>query len=218
MKYLLAAIDARRSVVPLDDAELRKLLTDVRKSKDDKSEMNEAMERLITELKGSVSKGGRQRCARGTSDRCSPLQEHATAFLTRVSKREAPDYYEVIKHPMDLGTMLRNVKASKYKNKNAFAADLELIWSNCEMYNMLPVRARCSEPCKTAGRGALTLLHYRSTSCARLLPICGRNRAICSHTCMREMRSARRCGCGSDGAMRPRPNRVMGPGRGLQLE
>lgn len=60
--------------------------------------------------------------------------------MTRVSKREAPDYYEVIKHPMDLGTMLRNVKASKYKNKNAFAADLELIWSNCEMYNMLPVR------------------------------------------------------------------------------
>jgi hypothetical protein len=58
MKYLLAAIDARRSAVPLDDAELRKLLTDVRKSKDDKSEMNEAMERLITELKGSVSAGG----------------------------------------------------------------------------------------------------------------------------------------------------------------
>ena len=58
MKYLLAAIDARRSAVPLDDAELRKLLTDVRKSKDDKSEMNEAMERLITELKGSVSAAG----------------------------------------------------------------------------------------------------------------------------------------------------------------
>ena len=65
MKYLLAAIDARRSAVPLDDAELRKLLTDVRKSKDDKSEMNEAMERLITELKGSVSvAGGAAQCVR----------------------------------------------------------------------------------------------------------------------------------------------------------
>lgn len=33
MKYLLAAIDARRGAVRLDDAELRKLLSDVRRAK-----------------------------------------------------------------------------------------------------------------------------------------------------------------------------------------
>ncbi|WVQ87371.1 hypothetical protein IAS59_001095 [Cryptococcus gattii] len=56
-------------------------------------------------------------------------------FQKPVSKREAPDYYDVIKRPMDLSTILRNAKARKYKNKAEFAADLDLIWKNCFEYN-----------------------------------------------------------------------------------
>lgn len=41
----------------------------------------------------------------------------------------------VIQKPMDLSTMLRNVKASRYKNKADFVADLDLIWANCLFYN-----------------------------------------------------------------------------------
>lgn len=67
------------------------------------------------------------------------LQEHATAFLNKVAKREAPDYYEVIKTPMDLGTMLRNVKNGRYKSKAQFTRDLDLIWDNCLTYNSEPV-------------------------------------------------------------------------------
>ncbi|KAK4686338.1 transcriptional activator SPT7, partial [Tremellales sp. Uapishka_1] len=36
---------------------------------------------------------------------------------------------------MDLSTVLRNVKAHKYKNKAEFAADLNQIWENCHIYN-----------------------------------------------------------------------------------
>ena len=47
----------------------------------------------------------------------------------------------VIKHPMDLGTVLRKVKTQSYKSKRAFNEDLELIWDNCLIYNSDPVSA-----------------------------------------------------------------------------
>lgn len=77
-------------------------------------------------------------------------QPESVPFQKPVSKREAPDYYDgassllarslahapiVIKRPMDLSTILRNAKARKYKNKAEFAADLDLIWTNCFEYN-----------------------------------------------------------------------------------
>jgi len=40
---------------------------------------------------------------------------------------------------MDLSTVLRNIKAHKYKNKPEFAFDLDLIWDNCIHYNTQPV-------------------------------------------------------------------------------
>ncbi|KAG8996893.1 Transcriptional activator spt7 [Tulasnella sp. 427] len=64
--------------------------------------------------------------------------EHAEPFLKKVNKTIAPDYYDVIKHPMDLGTMSKNIKSNRYKNKAEFAADLNLIWDNCLTYNSRP--------------------------------------------------------------------------------
>lgn len=40
---------------------------------------------------------------------------------------------------MDLGTILKKVKAQAYKDKKAFKTDLEMIWDNCFMYNTLAV-------------------------------------------------------------------------------
>lgn len=40
---------------------------------------------------------------------------------------------------MDLGTVLKKVKAQQYKDKSSFKADLDLIWDNCLLYNTLPV-------------------------------------------------------------------------------
>lgn len=101
----------------LSDHELRDLLVEVRSGKDDRIEFIDAMLRLLDELKSS---------------------EHATAFLTKVAKRDAPDYYDVIKNPMDLGTMMRNVKSGRYKSKAQFTRDLDLIWDNCLTYNSEP--------------------------------------------------------------------------------
>jgi transcriptional activator SPT7 len=48
---------------------------------------------------------------------------------------------KVISNPMDMQTMLKKVKQKQYKSKREFKDDLDLIWSNCYMYNATEVRS-----------------------------------------------------------------------------
>ncbi|ODQ66909.1 Bromodomain-containing protein, partial [Nadsonia fulvescens var. elongata DSM 6958] len=59
----------------------------------------------------------------------------STAFLNRVNRRDAPDYYNVIKKPMDLNTVMKKLKTFQYNSKKEFVDDVFLIWSNCLSYN-----------------------------------------------------------------------------------
>ncbi|EAU35073.1 conserved hypothetical protein [Aspergillus terreus NIH2624] len=126
LKNLIARIDMKRNMVQASDADLRSLMSEVRKNRskwasEDKigqEELYEAAEKVLSELKA--------------------MTEHSSAFLTRVNKRDAPDYYTIIKHPMDLGTMTKKLKALQYKSKQEFVDDLNLIWSNCFKYNTNP--------------------------------------------------------------------------------
>ncbi|KAJ5594791.1 uncharacterized protein N7459_000999 [Penicillium hispanicum] len=126
LKNLIARIDKKRDMVQASDAELRSLLSEVRKNRskwasEDKigqEELYEAAEKVLSELKA--------------------MTEHSTAFLTRVNKRDAPDYYTIIKHPMDLGTMTKKLKGLQYRSKQDFVDDLNLIWANCLKYNTNP--------------------------------------------------------------------------------
>ena len=47
----------------------------------------------------------------------------------------APQYYDIIKHPMDLKTLTMNVYSEKYATLDEFKVDFDLIWANCETYN-----------------------------------------------------------------------------------
>ncbi|KAL8951889.1 MAG: hypothetical protein Q9222_002164 [Ikaeria aurantiellina] len=126
LKHLIARIDMKRNKVIASDAELRNLMSEVRKNRSKwasedrvgQEELYEAAEKVLSELKA--------------------MTEHSTAFLQRVNKRDAPDYYNVIKHPMDLGTMTKKLKAVQYKSKQEFVTDINLIWSNCLSYNANP--------------------------------------------------------------------------------
>ncbi|RKP25592.1 Bromodomain-containing protein, partial [Syncephalis pseudoplumigaleata] len=60
-------------------------------------------------------------------------------FLTKVSRRDAPDYYQVITRPMDLGTITKKLKEFKYQSKQEFVDDLMQIYHNCFTYNTEPV-------------------------------------------------------------------------------
>ena len=55
------------------------------------------------------------------------------------------DYPTVITHPMDLGTVKKNLQNNQYPTFQEFLADIDLIWANCRKYNMAG-----SEICKMA--------------------------------------------------------------------
>ncbi|KAK8893421.1 hypothetical protein M9Y10_021841 [Tritrichomonas musculus] len=46
-----------------------------------------------------------------------------------------PDYTKIIKQPMDLGTVERNLRNDSYQNFSAFRDDVELIWTNAITFN-----------------------------------------------------------------------------------
>lgn len=45
------------------------------------------------------------------------------------------DYHDIIKKPMDLGTVKRKMDGREYKSAAEFAADVRLIFTNCYKYN-----------------------------------------------------------------------------------
>lgn len=59
----------------------------------------------------------------------------AWPFLEPVDRKQVPDYYCVIKSPMDLSTLNKRLSKSLYQTKEAFADDFRLIISNCRQYN-----------------------------------------------------------------------------------
>ena len=45
------------------------------------------------------------------------------------------DYPTIITHPMDLGTVKKNLEDGEYKIFQDFMSDINLIWKNCKTYN-----------------------------------------------------------------------------------
>src|SRR5579862_1180340 len=114
LKHLLSKIDANRDKMNLTDAELRKLFSDVRKNRsnskwasDDligREELYEALESMLKKI---------------MADR------NALPFMSKVRRLQAPDYYNIIKRPMDLGTIQRNLRTGTYfKSKAQFMEEL----------------------------------------------------------------------------------------------
>jgi len=105
--------------------ELRNLLSDVKPHKpwsgspiDGQEELCAALEEVMVALKNYT--------------------KHSYPFLTRVRKCDAPDYYEIIKEPMDLGKMHKKLKRLDYFSKQEFIDDLDLMFDNCKRYNTDP--------------------------------------------------------------------------------
>ncbi|XP_031210312.1 nucleosome-remodeling factor subunit BPTF isoform X8 [Mastomys coucha] len=65
------------------------------------------------------------------------LQAHKMAwpFLEPVDPNDAPDYYGVIREPMDLATMEERIQNRYYERLTEFVADMTKIFDNCRYYN-----------------------------------------------------------------------------------
>ncbi|CAN1802161.1 Transcription factor GTE10 [Linum perenne] len=63
--------------------------------------------------------------------------QYAWVFNTPVDivKLNIPDYFNVIKHPMDLGTVKSKITSGEYSSPLAFAADVRLTFANAMKYN-----------------------------------------------------------------------------------
>lgn len=45
------------------------------------------------------------------------------------------DYGVLIKHPMDLGTIVKKINEEKYMYVEEILDDIQLVWDNCKLYN-----------------------------------------------------------------------------------
>ncbi|XP_070141359.1 nucleosome-remodeling factor subunit NURF301 isoform X2 [Drosophila kikkawai] len=65
------------------------------------------------------------------------IQVHKSAwpFMEPVDPEEAPDYYKVIKEPMDLKKMESKLDANAYTKLAEFIGDMTKIFDNCRYYN-----------------------------------------------------------------------------------
>ncbi|KAG6846064.1 hypothetical protein H0H87_006428 [Tephrocybe sp. NHM501043] len=68
------------------------------------------------------------------------LKAHKSAFVFNQPvdpiRDHAPNYFDVIKNPMDLSTMGAKLEEGMYKDRAAFSADFRLMISNAKMYNI----------------------------------------------------------------------------------
>lgn len=62
-------------------------------------------------------------------------KDHLNIFLEPVNTDEVDGYAETIKRPMDLTTMRTKLGKQSYRSLGEFRRDLDLIWSNCLLFN-----------------------------------------------------------------------------------
>lgn len=60
----------------------------------------------------------------------------AWPFMTPVDKEEVPDYYDVIKNPMDFQTIRENINKDLFRSKADFIRAVRQIFANAKIYNL----------------------------------------------------------------------------------
>ncbi|CAG8709511.1 16306_t:CDS:2, partial [Racocetra fulgida] len=65
------------------------------------------------------------------------LKSHPSSlpFHEPVNGDDVPDYYDIIKDPMDLSTVLKRIENNRYRSLLEFATDMQKIWNNAKIYN-----------------------------------------------------------------------------------
>lgn len=63
------------------------------------------------------------------------------------TRKELPDYYEVIKKPMDFHRIKQRVRDGKYRSVDELEADIMLLCKNAQTYNMDGSLVSCYDIC-----------------------------------------------------------------------
>ncbi|CAG9460729.1 unnamed protein product [Pedinophyceae sp. YPF-701] len=63
------------------------------------------------------------------------IGDHRSTFGVPVDPKIVPKYYDKIKEPMDLGTMLEKLNNNKYPGPEEFLEDMKRVWNNAKRFN-----------------------------------------------------------------------------------
>ncbi|XP_034240054.1 protein polybromo-1 isoform X2 [Thrips palmi] len=66
---------------------------------------------------------------------CEDGRQPILLFMEKPSRKLYPDYYQVIKEPIDLLTIEANIKNEKYATEDDAMEDFKLMFNNCRTYN-----------------------------------------------------------------------------------
>jgi hypothetical protein len=64
-----------------------------------------------------------------------PVRDIIGPFMTKPCKKTYPEYYKVVKNPIDMETINKRIKTKFYKSLDNFAGDIKLMFENCKLYN-----------------------------------------------------------------------------------
>ena len=56
-------------------------------------------------------------------------------FLEKPSRKDYPDYYDIISEPIDMNMIDARIKGGQYRSEEELLADCKLMFSNCRLYN-----------------------------------------------------------------------------------
>lgn len=67
----------------------------------------------------------------------SQISQHRNGniFHNPIKKSEAPDYYDIVKRPMDLKTIKARIREGQISSSAEFQRDVYLMFANSLMYN-----------------------------------------------------------------------------------
>ena len=147
-KYVLVQIDADGKKIPLKEEELQKFKNDnprIFELLEDKEERKKLCDSANPELIyfDSWEKQAKKLMNSLWKSKGSDI------FHKAVDPEELgiPDYFDIIKKPMDFGTIKKKLNNNSYTNFSEFCSDINLTFSNCFTYNgeRSPIGGMCNQ-------------------------------------------------------------------------
>jgi hypothetical protein len=135
-KFMLVKIKEDGTKVPLNEDEiefLRKNHSDIFKYLDNKDERRELCDNAPKDL---VYYDNWETQAKKLMKSLWKLKESELFHEpVDIKKYNIPDYYDIIKHPMDFRTIKNKLDKLMYSNFKEFCSDIDLTFNNCFIYN-----------------------------------------------------------------------------------
>ena len=91
--------------------------------------------RRITKRKMHISPYLKKQCQEVMEKICARPIAQIFFYPVDPVQDDCPNYFDIVKNPMDLGTIKKNLRCNKYKSVSEWKRDMELVWSNSILFH-----------------------------------------------------------------------------------